>query len=429
MALNQATRATRHRHISLLRGLTAGCLLLAAQVDAAPQAFDPNFGDGGTSDFYRWSGDIKRPGTMLREEQLGDGFFADNASLAHRILFSSTDGVSGSRLVASSGMLYFPKGTMPKGGWPLVVWAHGTTGIADVCAPSWRKPTPRDGAFVDAWLRQGFAVVAPDYQGLGTTGVHPYLQKKPEGFSTLDAARAALGAYPGKVSNRVIITGQSQGSGAALSATYYAHGYAPDLNLLGTIATGLVWRATAAPNTAIDLNGSDSARYLIMRMMSGGLKPWSPSPAQLLTAKGAKLAEAARTGCSRDLIPVMQANAVTGENAVTVSRKKMAAMLLPLVVPPGHPRIPIFVGTGLADSVIRPDLQFAAVRLMCRQGYRLTWRAYDGVGHSATSVYAQRDSIPFAKALLAGRAPASNCATLKAPGALQPMAKGIVFNE
>ena len=66
---------------------------------------------------------------------------------------------------------------------------------------------------------------------------------------------------------------------------------------------------------------------------------------------------------------------------------------------------------------------------MCRQGYRLTWRAYDGVGHSATSVYAQRDSIPFAKALLARRAPASNCATLKAPGALQPMAKGIVFNE
>jgi dienelactone hydrolase len=428
MGMISKTRPGSGRNGSRMR-LVAASFLLAVPLAATGQAFDPNFGDGGTSDFYRWGGAIERAGVMLREEPLGDGFYADNASLARRILFSSTDGISGTRLVASSGMLYLPKGKMPKGGWPLIVWAHGTTGIADVCAPSWRKPVPRDGAFADAWLKQGFAVVAPDYQGLGTPGVHPYLQQKPEGYSTLDSARAALAAYPGKISNRVIITGQSQGSGAALSATYYAKTYAPKLHLLGTIATGLAWRATPMPDMAFDIDGSDSARYLIMRMMAGGLKPGSPPPARLLTAKGTKLAEAAARSCSRDLVPVMQQNGVTGENAVNVPRDKMAAMLLPPAVPAGRPSVPVLVGTGLADAVILPNLQYAAVRRMCRQGYRLTWHSYDGVGHSATSVFALRDSIPFAKSLLAGHPPSSNCRSLKAPGALQPMAKGIAFNE
>ena len=35
-----------------------------------------------------------------------------------------------------SGTLTVPKGKAPKGGWPVIAWAHGTTGIADSCAPS-----------------------------------------------------------------------------------------------------------------------------------------------------------------------------------------------------------------------------------------------------------------------------------------------------
>ena len=38
--------------------------------------------------------------------------------------------------VAVSGTVAVPKGKAPKGGWPVVSWAHGTIGIADACAPS-----------------------------------------------------------------------------------------------------------------------------------------------------------------------------------------------------------------------------------------------------------------------------------------------------
>ena len=44
-------------------------------------------------------------------------------------------GVTG-KPVAVSGIVSVPKGTAPKGGWPVVTWAHGTTGIAPQCAPS-----------------------------------------------------------------------------------------------------------------------------------------------------------------------------------------------------------------------------------------------------------------------------------------------------
>ena len=43
-----------------------------------------------------------------------------------------------------SGTLTVPKGKAPKGGWPVISWAHGTTGIADQCAPS--REARRPGA-------------------------------------------------------------------------------------------------------------------------------------------------------------------------------------------------------------------------------------------------------------------------------------------
>ena len=128
-----------------------------------PQATGPSAGDGGVTPFYIWKDALpKQPGRMLRQEPLPDGQAQPAASQSLRILYSSTDGVGNQARIAVSGTLYLPKGTLPAGGWPVVAWAHGTTGIADVCAPSWRGNTDRDKAYLDAWLSHGFAVVATD---------------------------------------------------------------------------------------------------------------------------------------------------------------------------------------------------------------------------------------------------------------------------
>ena len=38
--------------------------------------------------------------------------------------------------IAVTGLILVPSGSPPAGGFPVVTWAHGTTGIADMCAPS-----------------------------------------------------------------------------------------------------------------------------------------------------------------------------------------------------------------------------------------------------------------------------------------------------
>lgn len=40
------------------------------------------------------------------------------------------------RAIAVSGMVVAPDTKAPDGGFPVVSWAHGTTGTADQCAPS-----------------------------------------------------------------------------------------------------------------------------------------------------------------------------------------------------------------------------------------------------------------------------------------------------
>ena len=196
--------------------LLAGCALLwpPARLPVGPAA-----GDQVLSPFYRWDGVLPaQAGALLRDEAQPPQPEIDAASSARRILYTSTDVRWNSGLIPVSGTLYLPLGTPPAGGWPLAAWAHGTLGVADSCAPSWAMHKPRDAAYINRWLKAGFAVVATDYQGLGGPGPHPYLIWQAESRSVLDSARAALAARPGLIANAVIVTGQSQGSGPAIGS-------------------------------------------------------------------------------------------------------------------------------------------------------------------------------------------------------------------
>ncbi|CAI8356264.1 MAG: Uncharacterised protein [Hyphomonas sp. TMED17] len=88
------------------------------------------------------------------------------------------------------------------------------------------------------WLSEGYAVIASDYQGLGTKGTHPYLATRPAAYSNLDIIRAVQSAgFP--VSDQVVLAGQSQGAGAAIATAGYAPDYAPELDIRAVVATGV----------------------------------------------------------------------------------------------------------------------------------------------------------------------------------------------
>ena len=153
----------------------------------------------------------------------------------------------------ATAIVMIPKGKMPENGWPVIVWAHGTTGVADQCAPSVLKDA--EGKFnlggalpiAKGLVAQGYAVIAPDYEGLGSKGIHPFLNAKSASESIISALKAAKQQYGNQLSKDWAVVGHSQGGHAAIAAAERADGaglnfkgvvaYAPASNL-GTILLG-----------------------------------------------------------------------------------------------------------------------------------------------------------------------------------------------
>jgi pimeloyl-ACP methyl ester carboxylesterase len=124
----------------------------------------------------------------------------------------------------------------PAGGYPVMAFAHGTTGLADSCAPTNNSSPSATIPLLRNFLDEGFVVTATDYQGLGTEGVHHYLVGPTEGRSVLDSVRAARDFAQGGA--KAVLFGHSQGGHAVIFANELASSYAPELDIVGTIGSG-----------------------------------------------------------------------------------------------------------------------------------------------------------------------------------------------
>ncbi len=113
-----------------------------------------------------------KPGAIIRIWPLEGG--ADLGAKAYRVLYRST-GLKNEPIAVTAAII-FPDGPAPAGGRPVVAWAHPTTGISNKCAPTLLPGVQVQG--IDDMLRRGYVIAATDYPGLGTPGVHPYLDRR-----------------------------------------------------------------------------------------------------------------------------------------------------------------------------------------------------------------------------------------------------------
>ena len=188
------------------------------------------------------------------ESYLDQGTNANNVldavSASKTLMTYKMLGVNGQETQATA-LVFTPQTVKPAGGWPLVVWAHGTTGVADACAPS-RQGLKGNEYFIAKLLAAGYAVVAPDYEGLGEPSgkeSHPFLNLKSAAYSITDAVVAASKLLGNTAETRWSVVGHSQGGHAALGAAQYAS--RAQLNYKGAIAIA------PASNLALVLAGGE----------------------------------------------------------------------------------------------------------------------------------------------------------------------------
>ncbi|WP_434577164.1 alpha/beta fold hydrolase [Pseudomonas sp. Z5-35] len=390
-------------------GVTAN-VMAAGTLPVGPAA-----GDMTLSPFYRWAGPMPGlPGAVLRSETLPVQPQMPAAAQALRLLYSSTDSRWHSGLVPVSGALYLPAGKPPADGWPLLAWAHGTLGIADVCAPSWAGWRERDSAYINRWLAHGFAVVATDYQGLGGPGPHPYTFWQAEGRSVLDSIRAARAIRPGLIAKRVIVAGQSQGAGAALGAAILAGSYAPELSIFGAVLTAA---NSTFPQGPITLAPRQS-NTLFLALASGALGDDGPRIEDILTDDGLELLRVARQGCTRDIAAKSKELQIGSfAELLTIAPEALTALRTPMTdMPQASVAFPLFIASGQADRTITPERQYAVAAALCAADNDVTWRTYEGLGHDGVLHGSLKDAFAFVEAWLDGAGHGSNCSTLQRPG-------------
>jgi alpha-beta hydrolase superfamily lysophospholipase len=357
-----------------------------------------------------------RHGDVIWSRPLTSSAALPHAAQNLLVLYHTTS-VDG-RDVAVSGTVAVPNGTPPQGGWPVISWAHGTTGDAPSCTPSMDAPDAPEhwylgpvDALLDSYVARGYAVVQTDYEGQGTPGVHPYLVGVAEGRDVVDMVRAARATVP-QLSSRFVVMGHSQGGQSALFATSLAPSWAPELQLLGGVALapashlgpwlrGLTTRqepylgfgfaallirgyASIDPAIRADRLLSDSAlplqSQLTDRCVLGLIKPDS----------WAGLAPAKAFRADADIAPLLRQADANEPGSLAYG-------------------VPVLMLQGTADTTVSPASTDLVRGELCAKRAVLTYRAMPGATHNGMLPDTFALAQPWIDARFAGAAATSNC--------------------
>jgi alpha-beta hydrolase superfamily lysophospholipase len=319
---------------------------------------------------------------------------------------------------AVSGTVAIPRGTPPPGGWPVISWAHGTTGDAPACTPSLDAADAPEHEYLgpiepvlDHWVAAGYAVVATDYEGQGTPGVHPYLIGAAEARDTIDMVRAARQLEP-RLSSRWVVMGHSQGGHAVLFTLATAAAWAPELQLLGGVAEApgayispfiqsmtkapaptpafafaMLFMAAAAavdPNVKLDRVLAPAALAMLPQIQArcsvGLYRPDSFGG----------LVPAASFRTDADLAPLMR-----------VAAANDAAQL--------HLSLPLLILQGTADTTVPKASSDALDQQLCASGATVRYDVYQGLTHRQVVPGSANDAAAWVGARFAGAAAPSTC--------------------
>jgi acetyl esterase/lipase len=332
---------------------------------------------------------------------------------AWRVRYMSTSDKG--RAEEMTGVVIAPTGPPSRMGRPVLAWAHGTWGISDKCTPSTSENFFTATPALREMVARGYVVVAPDYSGLGTKPVHPYLVGPSAAYSVLDAVRASRSIAEAGATSRFAVWGESQGGHASLWTGQLARSYAPDLTLTGV--------AAAAPPTDLIENltgGTDPSIRAFLTAFTA--HSWSQHFGISLRTLGSR-----STG---DLIDRLGRN-----NCVTLGSKPRVGTIVGIAIlrarlknvdlgrispwkdiardnspTPRDYGIPFLIAQNDADVIVAPEVTREFVRKLCRDRARLRYISIKGEGgHTTSAADSATETLDWIDARFAGEPAPSDC--------------------
>ena len=341
------------------------------------------------------------PGDVIRSLAIET---APAGSRAWRVLYHSRD-LAGDD-IAVSGTVVVPTRDAPDGGWPVIAWAHPTTGAVARCGPS-SGFAPLDLIEgMDDLLEDGFAIAATDYPGLGAPGASSYLLGEVEGKAVLDSVRAARALDGVDLSADVSFWGHSQGGQAALFAAQLAADYAPELRpVTAAVAAPAADLASLLDADIGDVSGVTIAAYAFTAYQAA-YAPTHPglALADILTPAAAeaapKMAQLCLFGENSELHALagpLVGGFLAADPATTAPWSRFLAENTPGASSFG---VPVLVLQGGADALVRPTSTADFVSRMCADGQRVALAEYPTATHATIVI----QSLPDVRAWFAAAA-------------------------
>ncbi len=411
-----ASAASAHPSTSASVTSTAGSRRSSDPTGSAPSAWSP---PPGASPFAFYDPAPVPPGsahgTLLRYQPVGPVPGAGAGATLWRILYLTRTATGSS--VVGSGYVAVPGRAAPAGGYPVIAWAHGTTGMARACAPSLFATSLPGGLhhlvlapYLAALVDQGYLVTAADYPGLGTPGALGYYAGLGEGYAVLDAIRASQGLESWHASGPVVILGHSQGGHAALFAGQLAAGYTSEQRIVGVVAAAPVTSMTGIAAAAAATSQPVNADVLLTLVSWSRTYPGVPLE-QLLTPSAVAGIGQLNAMCDTAVTDayhhtpsaaVFAPGAATNPALVGLGRANS-----PGDMPTGAP---ILIVQGSADDEVSVSRTASFVAHVCAvQPDRLTYRVLDGATHEGVLTAARSEILGWIGARFAGQPAPTGC--------------------
>ncbi|MGW7413486.1 alpha/beta fold hydrolase [Streptomyces sp. NPDC054863] len=331
----------------------------------------------------------------------------------HRLMYRTTD--RSGKTIAVTATVLNPRSS-PYGQRPIVAFAPGTQGLADKCAPSRQlaEGTEYEALPVKKLLDRGYAVVVTDYQGLGTPGVHTYMDREAQGRAVLDSVRAAqrLNAVDLPDAGPVGLYGYSQGGGAAASAAELAPAYAPELKIKGAVV--------GAPPADMDkvaarMDGSAYGAFFNYAL-SGLSTAYGIDIAPYLNAHGKRVTNDLRDNvCTTQALakyPLLNSRFLTRDGRPLTERLKhapWAAIVAEQKLGKRKPAVPVLLSHSALDDVVPQQVGKNLAADWCRLGVTVKFVGNHIPGHIAATEGASGAGLPWLVDRFADKAAAGNC--------------------